>query len=191
MYGQIPTQVWSHIKVGTSGDKRAAVATVRVLSDEGDVLVEFNNLELRHTLSLTLGKKVGSGESTANKFFKSREHLIELLLPMSKKERIALLSKWMTAEIVDTMGNAASGLNLEKLPPSTAFLEIGLDSLLVTELQRRIQERLEFRFKPMQGLDYQSIESLATYIHDEVLANDLEPTPSEAGAQAAMTEAAD
>ena len=44
----------------------------------------------------------------------------------------------------------------------------------MTELQRRIQERLEFRFKPMQGLDYQSIESLVEHILVEVLSVDLE-----------------
>jgi acyl carrier protein len=189
--GELPAQVWSHVTVSANGDKRGALAHVRVLSDAGDVLVEFNNLELRHTLSLSLGKKVNTGSSTANKFFKSREHLLELLRPMTRKERVSLLSKWMTAEIVDTMGQAAAGLNLEKLPPSTAFLEIGLDSLLVTELQRRIQERLEFRFKPMQGLDYQSIESLAAYIHDEVLLPDLEPAGSEVNSEVVVSEAAD
>lgn len=186
----LPAQVWSHVRVSSGADKRAVLANVRVLSDAGDLLVEFNNLELRHTMSMNLGKKVNAGTS-ANKFFKSREHLIELLRPMTRKERVSLLSKWMTAEISDTMGQAAAGLNLENLPPSTAFLEIGLDSLLVTELQRRIQERLEFRFKPMQGLDYQSIESLATYIHDEVLAADLAVgTPEPQADEAEVTEAA-
>jgi acyl carrier protein len=108
--------------------------------------------------------------------FKSRQELVTLLSSLARRERVGLLSKWLTGEIKDIMGQAADGLSLDKLPPSTAFLEIGLDSLLVTELQRRIQERLDFRFKPMQGLDYQSIESLANYILTEVLAADLAPS---------------
>ena len=73
-----------------------------------------------------------------------------------------------------TFFRTAERLNLEKLPPTAAFVEIGLDSLLVTELQRRIQEKMEFRFKPMQGLDYQSIETMAEFIIDDVLATDLQ-----------------
>lgn len=175
---ELPSQVWSHVRVSASPDGRAAFASVRVLDDEGQLLAEFENLELRRIVALTPSKRNGSAAETssrdsANQIFKSRENAVELLRPLPKKERVALLSKWLAAEIMDTMGQAAEGLNLEKLPPSTAFLEIGLDSLLVTELQRRIQEKLEFRFKPMQGLDYQSIESLAEYIHDEVLSADL------------------
>jgi len=108
---------------------------------------------------------------------KTRAELIEYLRPLVKPQRIQALSKWLAAEVKDTMGQSAEGLDIESLPASTAFLEIGLDSLLVTELQRRIQEKLEFRFKPMQGLDYQSIESMAEYLHDEVLAPHLQSEP--------------
>ncbi|HEX8991098.1 MAG TPA: beta-ketoacyl synthase N-terminal-like domain-containing protein [Anaerolineales bacterium] len=174
MQRELPPQVWSHASITANGNKNAALAAIRVLDDQGLLLVEFNHLELRRTLSLSTSAAAGKGKGFANPYFKSRTNLIELMGPLSKRERIALLSKWIAAEIKDTMGQAAEGLNIEQLPPSAAFLEIGLDSLLVTELQRRLQERLEFRFKPMQGLDYQSVESMAEFILNEVLSADLE-----------------
>jgi acyl carrier protein len=179
----LPNQAWSHVHLNANGDGRAALASLRVLSDDGEVLVVIENLELRRMTSLAGGKDAGSrssGRSAAAQLFKSRQELVEMLRPLSKRERVGLISKWLTGEIKDIMGQAADGLSLDKLPPSTAFLEIGLDSLLVTELQRRIQEKLEFRFKPMQGLDYQSIESLAEYILAEVLAINLEFVPAPA-----------
>jgi len=173
LMGELPAQVWSHVKVSSDSSGRGALASIRVLNEAGEVLAKFENLELRRTMSLAFGKASAKARASGNQIFKSRAHAVELMRPLAKKERVALLSKWLIAEIKDTIGQAADGLNLEKLPPTTAFLEIGLDSLLVTELQRRIQERLEFRFKPMQGLDYQSIETMAEFLHDEALAVDL------------------
>ena len=171
---EFPSQVWSHVKISADASGRGVLATIRVLNEAGHVVAKFENMELRRTMSLSFGKNNGNkGRASGNQIFKSRIHAVELLRPLVKKDRVALLSKWLIAEIKDTIGQAADGLNLEKLPPTTAFLEIGLDSLLVTELQRRIQERLEFRFKPMQGLDYQSIETMAEFLHDEALATDL------------------
>jgi acyl carrier protein len=170
----LPEQVWSHVKINADASGRGVLASIRILNEAGEVLAIFENMELRRTMSLSFGKNSGGAKrSSGNQIFKSRAHAVELLRPLAKKERVAFLSKWLIAEIKDTIGQAADGLNLEKLPPTTAFLEIGLDSLLVTELQRRIQERLEFRFKPMQGLDYQSIETMAEFLHDEALAADL------------------
>jgi acyl transferase domain-containing protein len=169
----LPEQVWSHVKITADASGRGVLVTIRILNDAGEVLAKFENLELRRIMSLAFGKNGNAKRTSGNQIFKSRAHAVELLLPLARKERVALLSKWLIAEIKDTIGQAADGLNLEKLPPTTAFLEIGLDSLLVTELQRRIQERLEFRFKPMQGLDYQSIETMAEFLHDEALAADL------------------
>jgi acyl transferase domain-containing protein len=174
--GELPDQVWSYVKVNADANGRGALATVWVLNEAGAILTKFSNLELRRTMSLAPSKRNGAAgnHSSANQIFKSRPHAVEILRPLSKRERVALLGKWLTAEIKDTMGQAADGLNLDKLPPSAAFLEIGLDSLLVTELQRRIQEKMEFRFKPMQGLDYQSIETMAEFILAEVLSTDLQ-----------------
>ena len=170
----LPEQVWSHVKINADGNGRGVLVTIRVLDEAGKVLAKFENMELRRTMSLSFGRNSGGAKrSSGNQIFKSRTHAVELLRPLSRRERVTLLSKWLIAEIKDTIGQAADGLNLEKLPPTTAFLEIGLDSLLVTELQRRIQEKLEFRFKPMQGLDYQSIETIAEFLHDEALAADL------------------
>ncbi len=192
--GELPAEVWSHVKVSAAPNGRGAIATIRVLDMEGNVLAKLENLELRRTMTLAIGKRAGvdPSKSAANQIFKSRTHAVEQLKPLNKRERVALLSKWLTAEIKDTMGQAAEGLNIEKLPPSAAFLEIGLDSLLVTELQRRIQEKMEFRFKPMQGLDYQSIESMAEFIHDDILVVSLDgAAPEKAPEETPETAVAD
>jgi acyl transferase domain-containing protein len=169
----LPEQVWSHVKINADANGRGVLVTIRVLDETGKLLAKFENMELRRTMSLSFGRNTGAKRTSGNQIFKSRAHAVEVLRPLSRRERVSLLSKWLIAEIKDTIGQAADGLNLEKLPPTTAFLEIGLDSLLVTELQRRIQEKLEFRFKPMQGLDYQSIETMAEFLHDEALASNL------------------
>jgi acyl carrier protein len=167
------------VKINSGKDGRAALVEIHVLNDQGELLAEVKSLELRNTLNLTSTKQSNTAAGAAGKVStslssKSRAQLIEFMRPLSRQERIAELVNWLTIEIKDTMGQAAEGLNLDSLPPSTIFLEIGLDSLLVTELQRRIQEKLEFRFKPMQGLNYQSVETLAGFIYDEVLSVDLE-----------------
>jgi acyl carrier protein len=91
---------------------------------------------------------------------------------LSPEKRVAVVVQWLSSEVKDIMGQAAEEIDFDSLDPSMAFLEIGLDSLLVTELQRRIQEKLDFRFQPMQALDYQTIESLAEFILSQVLVID-------------------
>jgi acyl transferase domain-containing protein len=175
---ELPAQVWSRVTFTPNPTGRAALADVRILGNSGEVLAEIKELELRQVESLSAGAASHPVSAASAGFIgleaKTRADLIEYLRPLVKPQRIQALSKWLAAEIKDTMGQSAEGLDIESLPASTAFLEIGLDSLLVTELQRRIQEKLEFRFKPMQGLDYQSIESMAEYLHDEVLAPHLQ-----------------
>jgi acyl transferase domain-containing protein len=162
------SQLWSHASVRMNGDGRSLVARIRVVTDGGDVLADIDGLELRQMAKFSLvrdGRESGAGDHVTE----SREQLVERLGKLPQEQRAGVLAKWLIAEVKDILGQAAEEIDLDNLDPSTAFIEIGLDSLLITELQRRIQEKLEFRFKPMQGLDYQSAETLAEYILNEVL----------------------
>jgi acyl carrier protein len=178
----LPRQVWSEVTLSLVPNGKAALANIRVINDAGEVLADFVGLELRQVESLAVGKAAGKHftpkAALTGLGAMSRTEMIEHLRPLGKRERVGELVKWLTAEIKDTLGQAADDLDIDTLPASTAFVEIGLDSLRVTELQRRIQEKLEFRFKPMQGLDYQSIDTMAEYLHDEVLAKAWQAQPA-------------
>jgi acyl carrier protein len=136
-------------------------------------VAEIANLELRRATALAPSADGAlDGQDVVIQRGESRDALLAQLRGLKRHQRVEVVGKWLANEVKETMGQAAEALDLDNLDPSTAFLEIGLDSLLITELQRRIQEKLGFRFQPMQGLDYQSIEALAQFILDEVLVDE-------------------
>jgi acyl carrier protein len=173
---ELPAQVWSHVSLRGNGDGRAAVARIRILSDAGEVLADIEGLELLNKSSLASTKAAASSapatKTAAGRATESRAHLIAQLRDQPQAKRVDTVVKWLASEVKDIMGQAAEEIDFDNIDPSVAFVEIGLDSLLVTELQRRIQEKLDFRFQPMQALDYQTIESLAEFILNLVLVID-------------------
>jgi acyl transferase domain-containing protein len=178
---QLPSQVWSHVSLRGNGDGRAAVARIRVISDAGEVLADIEGLELLNKSSLASARAAAApaaaAKAAAGPVAESRTQLIARLRGLPKEKRVDVIVKWLSSEVKDIMGQAAEEIDFDTIDPSMAFLEIGLDSLLVTELQRRIQEKLDFRFQPMQALDYQTIESLAEFILNQVLV--IEPVHDE------------
>ncbi|MEI6666774.1 MAG: beta-ketoacyl synthase N-terminal-like domain-containing protein [Acidobacteriota bacterium] len=178
LWRELPAQSWSHVQVTVAPNGRSALASMRISNDSGDVLAEFRNFELKQTSSLSAaqpGRTPVAAPKAASTVAatKSGAELVECLRPLNRPQRVREVANWLMAEIKETMGQAADGLDIDSLPSSTAFLEIGLDSLLVTELQRRIQEKLKFRFKPTQGMDYQTIDSMAEFLLDGALAAEL------------------
>jgi acyl transferase domain-containing protein len=175
--GSLPTQVWAHVSVRLDDTGSAAVAAVRVFDDEGNPHAEMTGVELRHAVSLTTNGSGGTLPGATNvprRTGDSRAELLARLEPLPRDERLAVVTEWVVDEIRDTLGRLAAEyehqFDLNSLDSSTALLEIGLDSLMITEFQRRIQEKLEFRFAAMEPVVYQSIADLAEYILDEVLA---------------------
>jgi hypothetical protein len=90
--------------------------------------------------------------------------LLDILRDAPENQRLPILLGWLQAEIKDAIGYKGADFN-----PSDAFIDLGLDSLLMTDLQRRLQEKLAFNLPPMQGLSYESIDSLARFLLESVL----------------------
>jgi acyl transferase domain-containing protein len=185
---QLPSQVWSHVSLQGNGDGRAAVARIRVLSDAGEVLADIEGLELINKSAFSSARAgVASGataKATAVPVTESRAQLVARLRDLPKEKRVDIVVKWLASEVKDIMGQAAEEIDFDNIDPTMAFLELGLDSLLVTELQRRIQEKLDFRYQPMQALDYQTIDALGEFILDQVLVIDSPQEPSAKMAEA-------
>jgi acyl transferase domain-containing protein/acyl carrier protein len=171
----IPPEVWARLQVRLSADARGAMADLQIVDADGQVVAELDGVEFRQTANLALSDVGARHAGTADaEGGESRQALVERLRALPADERLPVVVGWVTAEVSGTIGQAAEELGLDEIDPSMAFLEIGLDSLLVTELQRRIQEKLDFRFEAMEALDYQSIDTLAEFLLTDVLGGDLD-----------------
>ncbi|WP_087930032.1 type I polyketide synthase [Streptomyces albireticuli] len=173
--GPLPDQVWGHVRLRPNDARTAFTARLRVLDDAGTVVAEMEDVEFRRIASLTdtsavpAAPAVPDGRSAESG--DSRQELRERVEPLPAEERRQVVIGWLTDEIIETLGRMSAELavDIHHLDPSLALLEIGLDSLSITELQRRIQEKLNFRFKAMEALEYQSIEELAEYLLQRVI----------------------
>ncbi len=161
-------ELWARAAVTVNDSNEAAAASIRAVDSTGQVVADIEGLELRHT-SLTGDADHAIGRRSAHTSGPTGKALIAQLRHADPETQLQSIILWLSDEVRGMLGQAADEIDLDNLDPSMAFLEIGLDSLIVTELQRRIQEKLDFRFEPMQGLDYQSIESLAQFLQTEVL----------------------
>ncbi|SDP98230.1 type I polyketide synthase [Lentzea jiangxiensis] len=169
--GPLPVQVWSRVSVRVNDAGSVAVATVDVTDDDGNVLVRLDEAEFRHTSALADDGVAIPG--TTRRAGDARAELMSKMDGLTRDKQLAVVTEWVVEEVKDTLGRLAAEyeyeLDVSSLDPSSALLEIGLDSLMITEFQRRIQEKLDFRFKAMEAVEYQSMTNLAEYVLDNVL----------------------
>ncbi|MEU2717299.1 beta-ketoacyl synthase N-terminal-like domain-containing protein [Streptomyces sp. NPDC007205] len=182
LHSPLPDQVWGHIRLRPNTTGTAFTARLSVLDDTGNIVADLDDIEFRRVASLTDTSAASPApvDGRLREAGDSRQGLRERVEPRPAGERRQVVIDWLRDEIVDTLGRMSTELeiDLHELDPSLALLEIGLDSLSITELQRRIQEKLDFRFKTMEALEYQSIEELAEYLlHRVILADPAATAP--------------
>lgn len=98
----------------------------------------------------------------------AQHELIEQLQAALPKQRSAIL----VAEIQKDV-NTILGQNLSRLPEvQLGFFEMGMDSLMLLELKSRLQRSLGYSLSSTLTYEYPTIESLAGYLLNDVLALD-------------------
>ncbi|MFJ8330555.1 type I polyketide synthase [Streptomyces sp. NPDC094437] len=170
--GPLPAQLWARLRRRPLDSRTAFAVDLLVTDDQGAVVAEFEGVEYRHSGALAGGaEETAAGADSGARIGRSRQELLDLIAPLTDDERREAVTRWIVQEVRATLGRASAELEFEEdgIDPSLALLEIGLDSLKVTDLQRRIQEKLEFRFRAMEALDYQTIEGLADFLLERVL----------------------
>ncbi|GAB2579307.1 hypothetical protein GCM10027168_10230 [Streptomyces capparidis] len=182
----LPDRIWAHVRRLPHDAPNAFLVDVVALDDDGAVAAALEGVEFRHAGALADPSGSAAEAAVTGGRGLSRRELLDQLLPLDREGRRQAVVAWLTVEVEETLGkvsaemeNVAGGID-----PSLALLEIGLDSLKVTALQRRIQEKLEFRFAAMEALDYQTVEGLADFLLDRVLTLGPDSTPAPAGTPA-------
>ena len=120
-YSELPDEVWGQVKIFADDSSRAAVAQVKILSQDGDLVAEIVGLELRQATSLSgsslNGRSGRSSQSDDPLLNQSRDEMIAALLPLNRSERVTNLSRWLIAEIKDVMGTGSRRIGTGKAAP--------------------------------------------------------------------------
>lgn len=152
----LPEQVWSHVRARADATDGSVSARLRVFDERGELLVDIDTLQLRPKNDVAASKD--------GPFAPASPQLLAILRGVPKEERFPIIMKWLQAELKEMIGPEA-----EDFDPYEVFIDLGMDSLLMTDLQRRLQQKLGFSLPPMQGLDYESLDSLAKFLLEKVL----------------------
>ena len=114
------------------------------------------------------GGEIGDGRAPSRGNAGEADGIVAALTAAPRQQRHALLAQFIAAQVAELLKlTSPAGEELQR-----GFFSIGLDSLLAIELQFRIQKALDFTLPPSVGLTFETIDALARYLLDEVLAFD-------------------
>jgi acyl carrier protein len=95
--------------------------------------------------------------------------LLRRLERSSPLERLQILADFVGEQVAGVLGYSASS-GSSALDPNQGFFEIGMDSLMAVDLQRRLQNGLGVTLSSTVGFDHPTIEALAKHLAGKALA---------------------
>ncbi|KAF3885903.1 MULTISPECIES: type I polyketide synthase [Nostocales] len=106
-----------------------------------------------------------SDTHNSNLVLQSEPRLQQRLEQIPQGDRLAFLIAHLQTEVAKILG-----LDSEQLPsPKIGFFEMGMDSLMVSQLREQLITNLEYTLSPSVTFNYPTIEALAQYLAAEVL----------------------
>jgi NAD(P)-dependent dehydrogenase (short-subunit alcohol dehydrogenase family)/acyl carrier protein len=95
-----------------------------------------------------------------------RVRLLRRLEESSPAERLEILAEFVRGQVAEVLGYSSSS----NLDANQGFFEIGMDSLMAVDLQRRLQNGLGVTLSSTVGFDHPTIEALAKYLAENAIA---------------------
>ncbi|GAB3542057.1 amino acid adenylation domain-containing protein [Spirosoma fluminis] len=108
-------------------------------------------------------------------------HISDHVTPSAPVTPMPVMRKTVLLDKVKALLEDASGIEMADVKPDESFLEIGLDSLLLTQVALTLKKEfgLPITFRQLTS-DYATPELLATYLDRELPAERYQPTPAPA-----------
>jgi acyl transferase domain-containing protein len=160
----VPLEAWAHARARRDGN--AVLVDIDLWGEAGERLAVLRGLRLA-PLAPGMEDEVPSLPATGAPAILTR------LAGAPTADRVDLLVDFIRVQVASVMN-----MELEEVEDSPDFLliELGFDSLMAVELQRRLQTHLRFQMSPgadMGGFQYSTIGDLARLLLAEVI--DLSP----------------
>jgi acyl transferase domain-containing protein len=169
--GRLGRAAWAHARFAADETTGVHLADVELFDEAGTSMVEVQGLRLTPVRQLPSAETATSGPRTETATVQTGPSFSERLRAAPEGERLALMVDFLRLEIANVAGFDPN----EPFDVSATLIEVGLTSLMATELQYRIQRGLGVQLPARAPLDLESVETMA----NSLLALVMAPPPAE------------
>ncbi|HEX4421606.1 MAG TPA: beta-ketoacyl synthase N-terminal-like domain-containing protein [Kofleriaceae bacterium] len=153
----VPGEAWVHVTHAPSSAGELPLVDLQLWTDAGDLVVDLAGLRLAPLPELPAPSSTASSTASAAT---AEPAFVRELKATSGDARRTLMLGFLRAQAAEIL--RVDPEDIEDL--DVALFEIGMTSLMITELQYRIQKQLGFRLPARKGFEFDSPESLADFL---------------------------
>lgn len=156
-YGFSPKQLWSDACIRLENNNEIITANIRIFDEEGQLVAEFINAQLRQIERETL-LNARQGKQTESRSIVTGSLSREKLIAAASEKHQSMVEKYLIEELAKALQ-----LPISKLKPQQSLTSL-LDSLIIFELKKQIEVDLQVVVPATKFFEETSIAELAALI---------------------------